>query len=143
MDVNSGTSSAAIKRKHGRPSRSRSHANNPYYSAITTGGSASFAEHRRKLRGVSNSSWPRALFSTAPAGPSHAVVMFRVLVEPPPSGVFFSGSEVRGCVHVTTEEEKKFKYIHVSLTGRAQVRSDLSLADPCIIITSYYSSWIA
>ena len=61
--------------------------------------------------------------------------MFRVLVEPPPSGVFFSGSEVRGCVHVTTEEEKKFKYIHVSLTGRAQVRSDLSLADPCIIIT--------
>ena len=66
--------------------------------------------------------------------------MFRVLVEPPPSGVFFSGSKVRGCVHVTTEEEKKFKYIHVSLTGRAQV-SNLSLADQCILYL-YYSSYI-
>ena len=47
--------------------------------------------------------------------------MFRVLVDPPPTGTFFAGSEITGCVQVETQEEKKFKYIHVSLTGRAQV----------------------
>lgn len=52
------------------------------------------------------------------------VKMFRVLVDPPSAGTFFSGSEVRGRVIVDTEEEKTFKYIHVSLTGRAQVRSE-------------------
>lgn len=49
------------------------------------------------------------------------VKMFRVLVDPPSAGTFFSGSEVRGHVEVDTDEEKKFKYIHVSLTGRAEV----------------------
>lgn len=50
--------------------------------------------------------------------------MFRVLVDPPSAGTFFSGSEVRGRVIVETEEEKTCKYIHVSLTGRAQVSSE-------------------
>lgn len=56
-----------------------------------------------------------------------SVKMFRVLVDPPSAGTFFSGSEVRGRVIVDTEEEKTFKYIHVSLTGRAQVRLRISI----------------
>lgn len=47
--------------------------------------------------------------------------MFKVVVQPPTDGVFFSGSEICGSVHITTATEKKFKYIHVSLTGRTQV----------------------
>jgi hypothetical protein len=58
--------------------------------------------------------------STATGGAA-AVKMFRVLLDPPSAGAFFSGSEVRGHVQVDTEDEQKFKYIHISLTGRAQV----------------------
>ena len=50
------------------------------------------------------------------------VRMFRVVVDPPIGGTFLSGSEVRGKLIVETEEDKIFKYIHISLTGRAQVR---------------------
>ena len=66
--------------------------------------------------------------STATGGAA-AVKMFRVLLDPPSAGAFFSGSEVRGHVQVDTEDEQKFKYIHISLTGRAQVR--------CILVDAY------
>ena len=56
-------------------------------------------------------------------GGAAPVRMFRVLLDPPSAGAFFSGSEVRGRVQVDTEQEQKFKYIHISLTGRAQVRN--------------------
>ena len=131
MNANITASSAAIKTKNGRLSRSQSHGTN-HHSSITTGGSVGPRRSSRgKHRSVSNCS----VFSTALlAGP--AVKMFRVLVEPPPAGVFFSGSEIRGCVQVTTEEEKKFKYIHVSLTGRAQVRD---LADSYIYLQNMWN----
>ena len=51
-----------------------------------------------------------------------AVRMFRVEVDPPPQGTFLSGSEIRGQVLVDTAVARNFKYIHVSLTGSAQVR---------------------
>ena len=51
------------------------------------------------------------------------VRMFRVVVEPPIGGTFLSGCEVRGKLMVETEVDRVFKYIHISLTGRAQVRT--------------------
>ena len=47
--------------------------------------------------------------------------MFRVAVDPPAQGTFFAGSQVTGRLLVETEEEKEFKYIHISLTGRGEV----------------------
>ena len=47
--------------------------------------------------------------------------MFRVVVDPPEQGTFFAGSRVTGRLVVETEEDKEFKYIHVSLTGRGEV----------------------
>ena len=92
-------SSVAIKRGRGRYSRGSDKQRAP--CAVPARGRGSFAAKRRS-RGCVN--------------------MFRVLVDPPSGGTFFSGSEVRGRVVVDTKEEKKFKYIHISLTGRAQVR---------------------
>ena len=67
------------------------------------------------LRNNSSCSGCRSYGGAAP------VKMFSVLLDQPSAGAFFSGSEVRGRVLVDTEHEQKFKYIHISLTGRAQV----------------------
>ena len=62
---------------------------------------------------------------------SGAVRMFRVSVEPPSRGTFFSGSEIRGQVVVDTAVARNFKYIHISLTGSAQVRVGCNTSSAC------------
>ena len=129
MDVNLVTS-PAIKTKNGRLSRSKSKPSSRY-QPLAHGSSVGFTERRRrgrrrsgKSRSAAGNSWPPLSWTAGSAAhpQQRDGKMFRVLVEPPSAGVFFSGSEIRGYAQVTTEEEKKFKYIHVSLTGRAQVR---------------------
>ena len=43
-------------------------------------------------------------------------------VDLPAQGTFFASSHVTGRLLVEKEEEKEFKYIHISLTGRGEVR---------------------
>ena len=46
---------------------------------------------------------------------------FKVVLNAPPQGVFFSGSEVSGILVVEVDEPKHFKNIQVTLVGRAHV----------------------
>lgn len=60
--------------------------------------------------------------------------MLRIIVDRPSAGAFVAGSDVTGSVQIDTEEDKKFKYIHISLTGRAQV-SNLTHTN-CMVTSS-------
>ena len=105
-EMDSGDKSCiAIKRGNGRLARSPS-------DEQTTA--------TQLLRNNSSGSGCRGYGGGATGGAA-PVKMFSVLLDPPSAGAFFSGSEVRGRVQVDTEHEQKFKYIHISLTGRAQV----------------------
>ena len=113
--------SAAIKQKNVSIDSHTSHGNNielhnhQLRRSKTRGGVAA-AALRPPTKRRSDCNW-----SLTAGGGDSDNKMFRVIVEPPVAGTFFAGSDVRGCVQIDIQESKHFKYIHISLTGRAQV----------------------
>ena len=112
LETAAGVSSPVIKKRDGRFSSSQSA---DRQTPQSRGGTNSHAVY---------SAANFAVCTASCGGKLDGRKMLRIVVDPPSAGAFFAGSDVTGRVQIDTEEDKKFKYIHISLTGRAQVSCD-------------------